>query len=633
MCGKDLRKFLYVIGFVSIFILIGSYWYMEYYLKGIGFGAEVTHSGANAPNPVAQVARMLPAAAPFEPVNVAFRSPFTTVAGALKRSVVNISATTNQATPSVGVGAPNNNLGGGLQFAEPFAGKGEESIGSGVIISPDGYIITNYHVVDNAKTVHVTVFGPQGSKRYHAKVVQLGELVDLAMLKIDPDSPLIPAAISENKNLAVGDQVIAIGSPFGLDQSVSQGIVSSLRISMVIEGVTHRDLIQTDAAINQGNSGGPLVDLRGYVIGINTAIYTPNGAFAGIGFAVPGNVVREFTEQMVALPRMKPNLKMAFNQGGGFMNAATKIAPAIQAGAKMPHPYQGPCVNCHTIIPSNLPAEQQMAAGNQFVVGPGGAVGMNAAITTVAMKQQATGAASLWLGADVQPIDRVVARHFKSPTAYGLFINNVYQGSPAKAAGLMSGDIIFKMDGRWIYSAKDLVERVADYSRGDDVRLSIVRNGKKRDIYLDIGAMPGNFTPALKPNPGRTTKPTQPVMRNQAMQQQPGLAMPPGGMMNSQVRIPKEFEWLGMEFDPIKPAIVRDHPRLKGKKGALVVEITPGSQSAMAGVQTGDIILSINRTPVGSPEALNNVINSTRASDGIMLTLERNNSLMYTVIQ
>lgn len=619
-CGKDLRKFLYVIGFVSIFVLIGSYWYMEYYLKGRGFGAESAHSGASVSNSVTPVAQMLPAAAPFEPINVAARGPFTTVAGALKRSVVNISATSSKASPSIGPGLPNKNAGNGVQFAEPFAGKGVESIGSGVIITPDGYIVTNYHVVDKAKTVHVAVFGPQGSKRYHAEVVQLGELVDLALLKIDPDSPLIPAAIGDSDNLTVGEQVIAIGSPFGLDQTVSQGIVSSMRKSMIIEGITHRNLIQTDAAINQGNSGGPLVDTRGYIIGINTAIYTPTGAFAGIGFAVPANTVRLFVEEMVTLPRIKPQLKPAFMQKGGFVNAATKIAPTIQAGAKMPHSYMGPCGSCHTIIPSNLPPDRQMAGGSQFAVGPGGAVGMNAAITTVAMTQQAKGVAGLWLGAEVQPVDRVVARYFESPTTYGLFINSVYQGSPAETAGLMSGDIIFKMNGRRMYAAKELVERVAAYSKGDEVRLSIVRNGKKQDLYLDVGAMPGNLTPALMPNPGKAPKAGQPVMLNQAI--------PPSPMM-----VPKEFEWLGMEFDPIKAGIVRDHPALKGKKGALVVEVTPGSQGAMAGVRTGDIILSINQSPVGSPEALNNAINTARASDGILLTLERNSNLMYAVIQ
>ncbi|MEE8483714.1 MAG: trypsin-like peptidase domain-containing protein [Nitrospinota bacterium] len=638
-CGKDLRKFLYVIGFVSIFLLIGSYWYMEYYLNGRGFGnSGLQHQGGGAADAQAatplDAAGMQPVTAPFQvPMTVATRSPFTVVAGALKRSVVNISATRSGRSPMAGRASPPQGNGQDMRFADPFSGTGVESIGSGIILSSDGYILTNFHVVENATEVYANVFGPQGSKRYHAEVIRLGEAVDLALLKIKPDTPLIPAALGDSEQIAVGDQVLAIGSPFGLDQTVSQGIVSSMRKTMMIEGVTHRNLIQTDAAINQGNSGGPLVNINGYVIGINTAIYTPTGAFAGIGFAVPSNNAREFIDEVITLKRVRPNLKSAFRQKAGFVNAATNIAPPIPANAKLPHAYVGPCEGCHQVLPSGQYPGQTQGDVNQFAIGPGGAIGMNAALATGATKQKAE-TLRLWLGADVQPIDRVVAKYFKSPFTYGAFVNNVYTGSPSEKAGLLSGDIVFKMDGRWVYSSDDLAERLANYSKGDEVRLSIFRGGSKQDIYLTLGMKPAGVTPALLPMPGRgkgapVNRP--PVISQVAALQR--LAMPPNGQGNALGIVPKEFEWIGLETDPINGAIVKDHPRLSGKKGALVIEVEPGTKGAMAGLLPRDIIISVNRMPVDSAKALYDAINLIDPKKGILLEVERKNKRMYTVVR
>jgi len=291
----------------------------------------------------------------------------------------------------------------------------------------------------------------------------------------------------------------------------------------------------------------------------------------------------------------------------------------------------GPCESCHKILPAGGNPGQAPAGSNQFAVGPGGAVGMNAAITTVALRQPAD-ALQMWIGAEVQPIDRVIASHFKVPFTYGVFVNSVYPGSPSGKADLRSGDIIFKMDGRWVYSSKDIVDRLAGYSEGDEVRLSIFRNGKKQDVYLTVGMKPSNVTPALQPMPGRGGNANQPVM-NQAALQQPRPAMPPNARMNPQSVVPKEFEWLGLEADPINGAIVRDHPSLKGKKGALVIEVTPGSKAAMAGLKPRDIIVSVNRMPVDSARALNDAINLSDVRKGILLEIERGNNRMYTVVQ
>lgn len=172
----------------------------------------------------------------------------------------------------------------------------QQGLGSGVVITSDGYILTNNHVVEGADEVKVSI--GQSSKRYDAKVVGTDSLADVAVLKIKADEPLHAATLGDSDQLQVGDVVLAIGNPFGVGQSVSRGIVSALsRGNLGIEAI--EDFIQTDAAINPGNSGGALIDSAGRVVGINTAILSRSGGFAGVGFAVPINLVRAAAEQIV----------------------------------------------------------------------------------------------------------------------------------------------------------------------------------------------------------------------------------------------------------------------------------------------------------------------------------------------
>lgn len=253
---------------------------------------------------------------------------------------------------------------------------------------------------------------------------------------------------------------------------------------------------------------------------------------------------------------------------------------------------------------------------------------MNAAFTSVGLRRQS---ARLWIGAEVQPVDRVVARNFRSPFPNCVFVNSIDTGSFADRAGLRSGDIIFKLNGRWVYSMNDLVERLGRYSKEDKVRLSIVRNGRKQDIYLTADMMSGNATPVIQTPPSRQRIAGRAFMRNQAMQQ-PRLALPPAPMANTPSVVPKEFEWLGIEMDPINSAIVRDHPSLSGIKGALVTEVSRGSKGYLAGVSPRDIILSINRIPVDSAKTLNDAINSADLQNGVLLDIERQDRRMYVII-
>ena len=171
----------------------------------------------------------------------------------------------------------------------------ERSLGSGFIISSDGVIVTNNHVVKNATKVTVLL---NNRKSYQAKVLGTDPMTDIAVIKINARTPLPTVTWGDSKNVDVGTIVLAMGSPFGLTQSVTMGIVSALkRSNMGIE--QYENFIQTDAAINPGNSGGPLVNLRGEVVGMNTAIYTTNGGYEGIGFAIPVTMVRQVVQDLM----------------------------------------------------------------------------------------------------------------------------------------------------------------------------------------------------------------------------------------------------------------------------------------------------------------------------------------------
>ncbi len=170
--------------------------------------------------------------------------------------------------------------------------------GSGVIIDGKGYILTNYHVVKDAGEIKVTLSGDEGHQ-YKGKVIGKDDRLDLAIVKIKSSKKLPVAVLGDSDKMKVGNWVLAVGSPFGLEQTVTAGIVSAIRQSVHIENRTYKELIQTDAAINQGNSGGPLVNIEGKVIGINTAIYAPMGGFVGVGFAIPINRAKEILDDLI----------------------------------------------------------------------------------------------------------------------------------------------------------------------------------------------------------------------------------------------------------------------------------------------------------------------------------------------
>lgn len=230
----------------------------------------------------------------------------------------------------------------GHLFAKPFTGKADrfigrrpyENIGAGFIVDPRGYIVTNYHVVEQAINIVVTVTNPQ-ARDFQAKVVMTDPALDIALLKIMSNDTFPTCSIGNSSQVVVGDWVIAIGSPFGLDLSVTAGIISGIRKSITIDGNVYQDLIQTDTPINKGNSGGPLVNLNGEVIGITTAIYAPTGVFSGTGFAIPIDSIKGFLRDALGpdVPGLTPVAFANMPPQGGYI-LGIEVLPINQVLAR-----------------------------------------------------------------------------------------------------------------------------------------------------------------------------------------------------------------------------------------------------------------------------------------------------------
>jgi S1-C subfamily serine protease/uncharacterized membrane protein YfcA len=217
-----------------------------------------------------------------------------------------------------------------------------ESIGSGFIVDEKGYVLTNLHVVENAQNITASQWRI-GPNDISATLVNTDESLDLALLKIESNDLFKPAPLDNSDQLKVGNLVICVGSPFGFKHSVTFGIVSDLHREIVIQGLTYKDMIQTDAVINEGNSGGPIVNIFGRVIGVGTAIYAPDGTYTGIGFGIPINRAKHFFSQTT----------------GAVLAAATAPLPAanpkepIDITTKIPddqiHRQFSDCRECHVI--------------------------------------------------------------------------------------------------------------------------------------------------------------------------------------------------------------------------------------------------------------------------------------------
>ena len=382
-----------------------------------------------------------------------------------------------------------------FQAPAPQGNVPTHGLGSGFIVSSEGVILTNAHVVADADEVIVKL---TDKREFKAKVIGLDKPSDVAVLKIDA-SDLPTVRIGDPQRVRVGEWVVAIGSPFGFENSVTAGIVSAKSRSLSDENYV--PFLQTDVAINPGNSGGPLFDLNGEVIGINSQIYSQSGGYQGLSFSIPIDVAMKVERQLL-------------DHG-------------------------------------------KVSRGR--------------------------------LGVVIQEVNQELAKSFGLDKPAGALVSSVEKGSPAEKAGIESGDVILKFDGKEVTRSRDLPPMVADIAPGVTAKLEIWHAGKIREVSVDVGEMK---TASAEIKSGGSSK---------------------GG--------------LGLAVRPLSPDERKEAEVAEG----LLVENVDDGPASRAGIQSGDVILSVNGEKVGSAEKLHSLV--AKHDKHLALLVMRGNNKMFVPIQ
>lgn len=419
---------------------------------------------------------------------------FAPLVKATASSVVNVYAARRVERRSPFAGDP---------FFEQFFGGGarrprmESSLGSGVVVDPAGLIVTNNHVIENAEEIRVAL---ADGREFDAKVLQRDARVDLAVLKVEADEPFDSVALADSDRTEIGDLVLAIGNPFGIGQTVTNGIVSALaRTHIGSNDVGY--FIQTDAAINPGNSGGALIDMRGQLVGVNTAIFSRSGGSNGIGFAIPSNLVRAFIDASRAgHPFERPFIGATFlpltsdianamgldRPTGALVQAVVSGAPADEAGLR-----EGDVVlsiNGFAVEnPDSLGYRLATAGfGKPAVLKVRALDGQEEELTLPLMPapedpprdQRQLGGSTPFTGATIVNLSPRMADELEMPQSKtGVAIASVEPGSPAMRLGLRPKDVIVALNDREVTSSADLERRASDGRRGWEVEVD--RDGQR----------------------------------------------------------------------------------------------------------------------------------------------------------
>jgi len=405
---------------------------------------------------------------------------------------------------------------GGPMQGMPQQQQIEHGIGSGVILSPDGYILTNNHVVDGSMKINVTL---NDRRVFPAKLVGVDKLNDLAVIKIDAHN-LPTIAWGDSTELHPGQTVLAFGSPFGYFQfSVTRGIVSALNRPNPYTDDPRKPgaFIQTDAAINPGNSGGPLVDAHGELVGINTFIITGNGSFAGAGFAIPSQIARISAESIVkngtvhhgylgiSMNNVTPENASFFNlpdATGAIVSQVTPDSPASRAGLKggdVLRELNGKKIDNSSALQV---AVSEMSPGNTIALGILRDGKSQALKVTVGEFHKETEEASNTnsgeqhgkLGLAVANLTPDLRSQLSIPTQVkGAAIESVRPASPADDAGLAPGDVILEVNRHTVESADSFVSQVHSVPNGKDILLLVWSRGGTtyRVLHADQSAENG----------------------------------------------------------------------------------------------------------------------------------------------
>ncbi|CAG0927005.1 MAG: hypothetical protein EFKGCFLK_01815 [Rhodocyclaceae bacterium] len=383
-----------------------------------------------------------------------------------------------------------------------------KSLGSGFIISQDGYILTNAHVVESADEITVKL---TDKREFKAKVIGSDKRTDVALIKIEA-SGLPSVKMGDPARLRVGEWVVAIGSPFGFENSVTAGIVSAKGRSLPQENYV--PFIQTDVAINPGNSGGPLFNMKGEVVGINSQIYSRTGGYMGVAFAIPIDVAMEVQGQL---------------RTGGRVSRGR-------------------------------------------------------------------------IGVVIQEVTKELADSFGLAKPSGALVNSVEKGGPAEKAGLESGDIILKFDGKAVNASSDLPRIVGATKPGSKVPMQVWRKGSARDLTATVGEMPEEKT----------------TQRSQKRGKPPEMAA----------------NRLGLVLSDLSAEQKRD---LKVSHGVLVEEVRANANGIRAELRPGDVVLSVVHKGAGtearSVDQFNRLLSQFDKSAILTLLVRRGEQQTYITIK
>jgi serine protease Do len=388
-------------------------------------------------------------------------------------------------------------------YQMPDEGAEKRSLGSGFILSEDGYILTNNHVVDDADEILVHL---NDRREFVAKVVGKDERSDVALIKIDAEG-LQAVKIGDSKNLKVGEWVLAIGSPFGFDQTVTAGIVSATGRNLPSENYV--PFIQTDVAINPGNSGGPLFNLEGEVVGINSQIYSRSGGFMGLSFAIPIEMAMEVADQL---------------KDGGRVSRG-------------------------------------------------------------------------WLGVLIQDMNAKLAESFGMDRPRGALVARVLPDSPSEKAGLQVGDVILEFNGNEIHTSSELPPLVGRSDVDKPAVLKILRKGKERNVKVNIGELPADESVKLA-----------------NIKQTPKLAENRLGMIVSDLT-----------------KTMQKQLQLPNQRGVVVESVT-GNAAREAGIEQGDIILSINNIEIVDSSQFNQLVKQLPANRTVALLVQRDTGPLFLAL-
>jgi serine protease Do len=421
------------------------------------------------------------------------------IARTVKPAVVNVS------TRSVREGARGDEMLRELPGMRELPGRtprrSVRGLGSGFVINADGYVLTNNHVVDGASDIRVKF---ADGREVPGKVVGGDAKTDLALLKVEATGlPVIP--LGDSAKLEVGEPVMAVGNPFGLEQTVTTGIVSATGRS--IGAGPYDDFIQTDASINPGNSGGPLINARGEVVGVNTAIASGSGGSVGIGFAIPTNLVKPVVAQLaesgrvtrawlgVSIQPITKELATSFglpDTSGALVSGVTDNSPAAKVGLKQGDVitrYDGRAVARVNDLPR---AVAETPVGREVpieILRDGKRLALTVKVAQLEERDRQASAAEpagTKLGIAARSLTPELARSLNVPDARGVLVERVEDGSRAQTAGIAVGDVIVEVNRTPVATVDALQAALAKHPAGKPVLVLVQREGQS--FYLTVGA-------------------------------------------------------------------------------------------------------------------------------------------------